>query len=482
MKISHRPILPALAAGFLLAAAASGQHHDMGNMGNMGKADYDHEPGGGDPNAPPGCQGVEAKVQITGTVTSFSPSTITVDPGQPVCWTWSATADSHNIKANDGSFTSGEPATSGNFQKTFNTPGSYGFHCQVHGSPTSGMRGTVIVRDGSGGGGGTGPGKIQLASTAWTVDEGAGTATATVERVEGSEGVATVKYAVAPGTAKPGKDYNPRAGVLRWNDGEEGPKTIDVTLKNDTAIEPDETFSIKLSKPTRATLGSAVAVVTVHDNDAPSCNSTFFAPSKLQAAGQSASEVRLTWDDESGAAGLLKIERRQPGGAFREIASVSPGAGAFTDSGLPEATLFHYRIRAEGADGAEAFSAVAAAATDGSTAPCNDTGKALCLNNGRFEAVVEWQDGPSREAKRLTVPELPNSGFFSAADDLQVLLNVRDGCAVNGRYWLDFATVTDAGLTVKVRDTQTGRTWVYYNPAGSLPAPVRDVNAFATCP
>jgi len=33
-----------------------------------------------------------------------------------------------------------------------------------------------------------------------------------------------------------------------------------------------------------------------------------------------------------------------------------------------------------------------------------------------------------------------------------------------------------------VRDTQTGRTRVYFNPAGSTPAPVRDVEAFATCP
>ncbi|HEY7213606.1 MAG TPA: Calx-beta domain-containing protein [Thermoanaerobaculia bacterium] len=481
MKIQHRPILPALALGFLLAAAAFGQHHGM----NMGKVDYDHEPGGGDPNAPANCQGVQAKVQITGTVTAFSPSTITIDPGQPVCWTWSATYDSHNVKADDGSFTSGEPATSGNFQKTFNTPGTYGFHCQVHGNPNgSGMHGTIVVRDTSGGGGGDdGPGKIQLASTAMTVNEGAGPLTVTVERVDGGEGVATVKYAVAPGTAKPGKDYNPRAGLLRWEDGEQGAKTFDVVIKNDSAIEPDEGFSIKLSKATRAALGAATATVTVHDDDAPSCNQTFFAPSKLRASGQSASEIRLAWDDESAAAGMLKIERRQPGGAFREIASLAPGVGAFTDSGLPEGVLFQYRIRAVGEDGNEAFSAIAAGATDGSTAPC-DEAKALCLLNGRFEATVEWQGGLGHAAKRLALPEIPNSGLFSASPNgaPQLLLNVHDGCAVNARFWLDFAAVTDAELLLKVRDTQTGRTWVYFNPAGNAPLPVRDLNAFATCP
>jgi plastocyanin len=479
MKRTTRSILPALALGFLLAASASGQHHAMQNMA---KVDYDHEPGGGDPNAPAGCEGVQAKIQVTGNVTAFSPSTVTVDPGQPVCWTWSNTSDSHNLKADDGSFTSGEPENHGNFQKTFTTPGTYGYYCQVHGSLTGGMRGTVIVRDSSGG---SGPGTLQLNPTALTVDEGAGTVTVTVERVDGSDGVATVKFATSPGTAKSGKDYLPRSGVLRWENGDQEPKTFEVPIKNDTAIEPDETFSVKLSKATRATLAAAAAVVTIHDDDG--CNSTLSAPSKLQARGQSASEIRLTWADESATAGALKIERRQPGGAFREIASVAPGAGSYTDSGLPGGATFQYRLRAESLDGAAAFSAIAAGATDGSAAACDETRHGLCLNNGRFEATVEWHGSAAeetREAKRLMVPEAPNSGLFSFSPhgDLQLLLNVRDGCALNDRYWLDFAAITDVEFTLKVRDTQTGRTWVYFNPAGSAPAPVRDVNAFDTCP
>ena len=88
------------------------------------------------------------------------------------------------------------------------------------------------------------------------------------------------------------------------------------------------------------------------------------------------------------------------------------------------------------------------------------------------------------EVKRMMLPEAGNSGLFalSSNQDLQVLLNVKDGCAANNHYWLDLAAVTEAEFTVKVRDSQTGRTWVYYHPAGSAPAPLRDVEAFATCP
>ena len=113
----HRITLPALALGFLLAASASGQHHHMG----VDPKDYDDGGGrGGDDNAPAGCSGVQAKITITGT--SFSPSTVTVDPGQPVCWTWSQSVQ-HNVHADDDSFTSGAPAGQGTFQTTFTAPG-----------------------------------------------------------------------------------------------------------------------------------------------------------------------------------------------------------------------------------------------------------------------------------------------------------------------------------------------------------------------
>jgi plastocyanin len=477
MRITHRTVLPALALGFLLAAAASAQHH---GMGHSGKVDYDG-PSGGDPDTPAGCPGAPTKIQIAGATPTFSPATVTIDAGQPVCWTWTTT-EVHNVRADDGSFGSGEPTARGTFQKTFTTPGTYGFHCQVHGTPGSGMSGTVVVRDTAEGGDDEGPGKLQLAVTEWTVDEGAGVTTVAVERVDGSDGAATVKYAVAPGSAKPGKDYLPRTGVLRWANGEKGPKSFDLTIKNDTAIEPDERFSVKLSKATGAPLGAATAAVTIHDDDG--CDARLSAPAKLSAAGQSASEIRLAWSHDPAAATALRVERRAPGGAFQEIAALPPDAASFVDSGLPEGALFHYRIGALGMDGVVAFSGVAAAATDGSTAPCGESAQALCLDNGRFEATVEWQDGAKRGARPTMAPESASSGLFSfsTGGELDLLLTVRDGCAVNDRYWLDVATFADAEFTLEVRDTQTGRTWVRFNPAGAAPTPLRDREAFATCP
>lgn len=470
-----RPILPLLGIGFLLAASVSGQHH-------MGGNDYDDGPGGGDP-APQGCSGVQAKVTITGTGLTFSPAAVTIDPGQPVCWTWSNTSAEHTIKADDGSFTSGPPADHGDFQRTFNTPGTYGYYCQVHGSLTGGMRGTIIVR-GTGGTGGDGPGTLELAPTSYTVDEGIGSLTVTVLRTGGSDGAAAVKYTTANGSAKAPKDYTKRSGSLSWVAGDQEPKSIQVPVVNDSSKESDETFTVKLSKATGASLGASTATVTIHDDDGAGCGAALAAPTRLQARGQSESEIRLTWAGESAGAGEIRIERRQPGGAFQEIASVGAGIETFTDSGLPGDTLFQYRVKAVGTDGVPAISHIAAGATDGATTPCDDA-NALCLGGGRFEASVERpRSAGGGRTGRMLLPEAPNSGLFavSPSADPQLLVNVIDGCNVNGHYWLYFAAVADAELTVKVRDTETGRTWVYFNPAGNVPAPVRDIEAFGACP
>ncbi len=472
----RKAILPALALGLLLTSAAAGQHHHVVNS----KMDYD-DPSGGDPNPPAACTGVQAKITITANSSAFSPSAITVDPGEAVCWTWSETSIPHNIRADDGSYTSGPPEDRGTFQKTFSEPGTYGYHCQVHGSPTAGMRGTVIVRGGGGGGGGEGPGKLEVSPT-YSVSEGAGTLTVTVERADGSDGAASVKIATAPGSAKPGKDFSTKNGTLSWASGDQSPKTFQVPLKNDTAPEPNETFAVKLSKATGASMGNSTSTVTIQDDDSPGCNAGLTVPTQLRAQGQSPGEIRLTWADESSAASSIRIERREPGGTFQEIALLPAGpAGTtrFTDTGLPGGATFHYRVRAEGIDGVSPFSAIAAGATDASTAACDET-RALCLHGGRFEATLQ---GSGREAKRLALPGAVRSGLFalSAEGTPQLLLNVSNGCAVNGHFGIDLAAVTDAEFTVKVRDTHTGRTWVYFNPEGSTPAPIRDADAFSTC-
>jgi plastocyanin len=92
-----------------------------------------------------------ADQSVTASGTSFSPDSVTVDPGDTV--TWSNGGGAHNVNFDDGSFN--EPPSpdfsSWTVQRTFDTPGTFRYHCELHGAPNGGgMSGVVRVRDATG--------------------------------------------------------------------------------------------------------------------------------------------------------------------------------------------------------------------------------------------------------------------------------------------------------------------------------------------
>src|SRR5687768_12870804 len=82
----------------------------------------------------------DVTVQIVGT--SFSPDSVTINVGDTVTWV-NDTGVEHTVTANNGSFNSGPPDSNFTFSHTFNTAGTFGYHCQPH--QLLGMVGQVIV-------------------------------------------------------------------------------------------------------------------------------------------------------------------------------------------------------------------------------------------------------------------------------------------------------------------------------------------------
>lgn len=75
----------------------------------------------------------------------FDPRTVNVQPGDTVVW--SNSGGSHNVVADDGSFTNGGVSSSPwTFSRVFNSPGDVGYYCAPHGQPDGiGMAGIVRV-------------------------------------------------------------------------------------------------------------------------------------------------------------------------------------------------------------------------------------------------------------------------------------------------------------------------------------------------
>ena len=74
----------------------------------------------------------------------FEPANVTVPVGTRITWTWVGGFHDVSSTAFAGS---GDPVSPPHsYSLTFDTPGDYFYFCSVHGSPTGGMRGTIVVR------------------------------------------------------------------------------------------------------------------------------------------------------------------------------------------------------------------------------------------------------------------------------------------------------------------------------------------------
>jgi hypothetical protein len=115
-------------------------------------------------------------------------------------------------------------------------------------------------------GGSPQPGQFRFSLSDFQVQENGGTATITVNRVNGADGTVTVHYQSSNGTATAGQDYTAVNGTLTFNQGETS-KTFQVAILQDSLVEGDENLTLTLSSPTGgATLGTpATANLVIHD-------------------------------------------------------------------------------------------------------------------------------------------------------------------------------------------------------------------------
>ena len=115
---------------------------------------------------------------------------------------------------------------------------------------------------------------LSLSPASTTVVEGqVSSVTYTVNLSSANPAGVTVNYATANGTATAGSDYTATSGTLNFGAGETR-KTVTINLLNDSVNEPDETFSLSLSAPTNATLGSPSSVTTTLTDTLVSTSST----------------------------------------------------------------------------------------------------------------------------------------------------------------------------------------------------------------
>lgn len=114
-----------------------------------------------------------------------------------------------------------------------------------------------------------------------------------------------------------------------------------------------------------------------------------FAASGLTAEAVSASEVDLTWTDQSQLETEFRIERRTATAGFSEVGATDADSTTFVDSGLAEATTYGYRVIACSAAGCAEPSNEAVATTETGSGP--QAGQYLRVSSDR--RWLEYGDG-----------------------------------------------------------------------------------------
>lgn len=116
-------------------------------------------------------------------------------------------------------------------------------------------------------------------------------------------------------------------------------------------------------------------------------------------------------------------------------------------------------------------------------ADCAPDPAALCLQAARFAVTVSWQTPDGRRGAATPLALTPDAGlfWFFAPSNIEMLVKVLDGCAIDSRYWVFAAAATNVAYTLRVTDSVTGQVRSYENPQGIASPALTDTAAFATC-
>ncbi len=205
-------------------------------------------------------------------------------------------------------------------------------------------------------------------------------------------------------------------------------------------------------------------------------------PSHLEAVAVGGMEVELQWQDNSDMETGFGVFLQGPGDLnMRMIGTAPANTTSMVVNELVPTVTYSFAVEAlNGALRSERTPIAMATTWIAQAARCAED-DALCV--GAFQVEVEWDDGKGRVgrgfAERLTA-DAGDFWFFHPAN-IELVVKVLNGCAMNDRYWVYAAGLTDVGVTMTVRDLRNGVEKSWTNPLGTRFRPITDASAFATC-
>jgi uncharacterized delta-60 repeat protein len=184
------------------------------------------------------------------------------------------------------------------------------------------------------------PETVQLDSSTYSVQEGAGSIQLVVDRTGATVGTVSVPFQVTGGSATAGHDYTVATSAPLVFQSGETQKTITVNILPDASIGTDESFTVALGTPTSpdgsaaVSLGSpAAATVTILEAET-------FAVSGPDAVGHNGGSATYTVTRSGSTDGTATVQWSLSGSALSAGEYQGPSSGTLTiGPGLAQGTI-----------------------------------------------------------------------------------------------------------------------------------------------
>ncbi|MBE9144651.1 Calx-beta domain-containing protein [Planktothrix mougeotii] len=188
----------------------------------------------------------------------------------------------------------------------------------------------------------TNPGTLAFSIGNIDINENAGTATVTVNRTGGTDGIVGINYTTSDGNAIAGNDYTPTSGTLTFAAGQTN-QTFTVNIIDDTLVEGNETFNLSLSNITGgAILGTlTTSTITIVENDLANSGIIAFSSENFSINENGTPINTITINRTGGSSGLVTAQITPTDGTATAVSDYNntPLTVTFVDGDIASKTI-----------------------------------------------------------------------------------------------------------------------------------------------
>ncbi len=180
-------------------------------------------------------------------------------------------------------------------------------------------------------------------------------------------------------------------------------------------------------------------------------------PSSLAAVAVSSSRIDLTWTDRSNNETGFKIERKEAGGSYSQIATVAANTTTYSNTGLSADKTYYYRVRAYNSAGNSAYSNEVSVTTSVPAAPSNLS--ATTLSN--TEIYLYWDDNSNNETG-FKIERKKAGGSYSQIDTVEanVTTYTDSGLSTNTTYYYRVRAYNSIGNSTYCTEVSAATTFL----------------------